>query len=170
MAFENIELRAARCFGWRYENPSWADLADLAQARGWTEDKDAEVDSLLAADADSSYFSVCEGEFADVDTDIRWRATFQNLHAMWKLEVADGGEVLPEDAAAFFSSEYFAKFAKRCADLAQRAAGTFRSAVEPRMREGRMLRSDPVKVEAVLDAVEHARSAENLRTGKYELK
>ena len=58
---------------------------------------------------------------------------------MWKLELLGGGEVLPEDAKAFFGCDYFKKFSKRCGDLIDRARKIYVDIVEQHLTEGELM-------------------------------
>lgn len=124
----------------------------------------------MEKDVDASYYFLTVGTFKDLDTDYVWRASFINRHGMWKLELSDGSApVLPEDASAFFSCEYFKKFSKRGADLIARALSVYDEIVDSRIISGDLLKVDPVKLEKILGFVRNSRIMQNYRDGKYEM-
>lgn len=179
MAFESLELTSALCFGWRpprlgddgLKRRCWYDLAEESITKGW---RDTDVQAMskdLAANVASSYFYIAQGEFRDVVTGFRWRAVFVNDHMLWRLDMpkSPDTEILPADAAEFFKSKMFLKFAKRCGDLIDRADKRFRETVWPHVQEGEFLEVAEEKLERVLFNIETARFMNNLRTGKYEL-
>ena len=171
--FENLELRKAFCFGWCpvAAGRCWANIADESVTRGWKNSDTARLDEDLKRNVDACYFFPCQGTFEDLDTGYRWRAAFVADHAMWKLEL-DGSpeaEVLPEDAKAFFSCEYFMKFAKRCGDILDRAKKVYCGVVDRHVKAGELMKADTVKLERILHDLGVARYMDNLRGGKYEL-
>lgn len=171
--FENLELRKAFCFGWCPVSAGkcWANIADESVTRGWKSSDVARLDEDLKRNVDACYFFPCQGTFEDLDTGYRWRAAFVADHAMWKLEL-DGSpeaEVLPEDAKAFFSCEYFMKFAKRCGDILDRAKKIYWGVVDRHVKAGELMKADTVKLERILHDLGVARYTDNLRNGKYEL-
>ena len=174
MAFENLDLREVYCFGFcpRASTTSWVNLADQSVTRGWKHSDVARIDYDLKTNVDACYFFICQGTFVDLDTQIRWRARFENIHSLWQLELVDGkgAEVLPEDAEAFFGCDYFKKFSKRCGDKIDRAVEIYRKIAERRVQEGDLMKVDPVKLEAILTVAETKHAMLNLRNGKYELK
>ena len=172
--FDNLDLREVYCFGFcpRASTTSWVNLADQSVTRGWKHSDVRRIDYDLKTNVDACYFFICQGTFVDLDTQIRWRARFENIHSLWQLELVDGkhAEVLPEDAADFFGCEYFKKFTKRCGDKIVRAVEIYRKIAERHVREGDLMAVDPVKLEAILECAETKRFMDNLRNCKYELK
>ena len=177
MAFQNLDLNFATCFGWRPrikgapERRLWCDLAREAETKGWRNVDVKGIDLDLATNVDASYFYLARGKFTDLDTQFKWRAVFVNDHGLWKLDLpeSNGAETLPEDAKAFFESEYFKKFSKRCGDLVDQARKLYRKVVEPHLKDGDLLSVAEEKLERVMFLAENARTMENLRGGKYEL-
>lgn len=176
MAFEYLDLRYAECFGWRRpdrRNPgrSWVDIAEASVGLGWNGVDVKALERDLAFNVRQCYFNIACGEFIDMSTDFIWRATFINDHAMWKLTLpkSPDTEVLPEDASAFFASEFFKKFAKRCADLIRHAEFRFTQTVEPHLDDGDLLEVQEEKLSRIMYSAGNKRFMENLRTGKYEM-
>ena len=172
--FDNLDLREVYCFGFcpRASTTSWVNLADQSVTKGWKHSDVARIDYDLKTNVDACYFFICQGTFVDLDTQIRWRAKFENIHSLWQLELVDGkrAEVLPEDAEAFFGCDYFKKFSKRCGDKIDRAVEIYRKIAERHVQEGDLMKVDPVKLEAILECAETKRFMDNLRNCKYELK
>jgi len=171
--FENLDLVEAFCFGWctRAASACWANIADASITRGWKNSDVRRLDVDLKKNVDACYFFPCQGSFRDLDTGYLWRAAFVADHMLWKLELpeSEGAEVLPGDAKAFFSSEYFVKFAKRCGDLIDRAKKIYEKVVDQHLRNGELIQVDPIKLEAILFWCENQRFISNLRSGRYEL-
>jgi len=171
--FENLDLVEAFCFGWcpaAAEN-CWANIADASITRGWKNTDVRRLDVDLKKNVDACYFFPCQGSFRDLDTGYLWRAAFVADHMLWKLELpeSEGAEVLPEDAKAFFSSEYFMKFAKRCGDLIGRAKKIYEKVVDQHLRNGELMSVDVPKLERILHDASVTRFTDNLRRAKYEL-
>lgn len=177
MAFENLDLKSAICFGWRprfrsgVPVRSWCEIAEESITKGWRRVNVKALARDLAVNVDACYFYVAQGEFVDLDTGFTWRAVFVNDHMMWKLDLpgSPDAETLPEDADAFFKSEFFRKFAKRCGDLIDRARAEFTKTVEQHLEDGDLLEVDEVKLSRVMKDVDTKRFMENLRGCKYEL-
>ncbi len=171
--FENLDLRKAFCFGWCPPRAGrcWADIAEESVTRGWRNSDVARLDDDLRRNVDACYFYTCQGTFEDLDTGYGWRAAFVADHAMWRLVLdgSPGAEVLPEDAKAFFSCEYFRRFAKRCGDVLDRAKKVYRGVVDGHVKSGELLKTDVVKAERILKSLDVARFMDNLRNGRYEL-
>lgn len=174
MAFENLDMRDAACFGWCPKGPdtNWYKVAQRSIDIGWSEDIRARVEKDLAVNVKASYFYICEGEFEDIDTGIRWRCSFMNDHMMWQLRIVDSpdADVTPEDAKAFFSSEMIQKFAKRCGDLIARAAKQIQNLLEPYLETGELLDVDEIKLSRIMDCVDKEYFMDNLRTRKFEMR
>lgn len=170
--FENLELKEAFCWGWctRAAELCWANIADASITKGWRNSDVKRLDVDLKKNVDACYFFICQGTFEDLDTGFRWRAAFVNDHALWKLELSEGqAEVLPEDAKAFFSCEYFKKFSKRCGDLIDRARKIYLDVVDPHLKNGELMSVDPVKMERLVHDSGVSQFMDNLRNSKYEL-
>lgn len=169
--FGNLDLRDALCWGWcpKKSTSCWVNVADAARQGTWDGAAVAAVDRDLAKNSDACFYFTCQGLFEDLDTGFLWRAQFVADHMLWRLTLENSGKVLPEDAADFFSSEYFLRFARRCGDLIDRARQVYAEAVEPRVKAGEMLSPDPRKVERIVRDVGVARFMDNLRQGRYEL-
>ena len=174
MAFENLELKEAFCFGWcpRARTEAWYNLAIESVTTGWKNANIEHIDQDLKTNVDTCYFFICRGTFEDLDTGMKWQAQYINDHGLWLLTLpeGDGAEVLPEDAKAFFSCEYFKKFAKRCGDLIARAVDCYHEVIEQHLTGGELMSVDPVKLERIMFVAENAKMTDNLRNGKYELK
>lgn len=171
--FENLDLVEAFCFGWcpRKSTLCWRNIADQSVTKGWKNSDVRRLDVDLKTNVDACYYFLTIGSFRDLDTGYLWRASFVNSHGLWKLELpeSEGAEVLPEDAKAFFSSEYFMKFAKRGGDLIARGVKTYRDVVEPHLKNGELMQVDPIKLEAIVFWCENQHTMDNYRAGKYEL-
>jgi hypothetical protein len=177
LAFQNLDLKFATCFGWRPsikgapERGQWCDLAREAKTKGWRHVDVHGLDRDLATNVDASYFYLARGKFVDLDTQFAWRAVFVNDHGLWRMDIPGSpeAETLPEDAKAFFESEFFKKFSKRCGDLVDDAKRLFREVVEPHVKDGDLLSVAEEKLERILFLAENAHTMDNLRQGKYEL-
>ena len=170
MAFENLDLKAAYCFG--YESPlsaCWQRIAQETVTTGWTREKAKAIEESLKKNVDSSYQKICMYKLVDLDTDITWQVSFICQKSMWELVIADSpdAEVSLDEKQEFFKSEMFRKVAVKSSDYIEAAKKTFKDIVQAHLENGEMLKVDEVKLAAIDFCIQNSGSMDNLRSGKF---
>ena len=173
MAFERLDLKAVSCFGWSRPDKSgetgWSSTARKCVSFGWSEDVARKIDDGLAADVSRSFGRIASGRFVDLDTQVQYRAYFDNSRGLWFLEIVDSPEadVLDEDLQGFFGSEEAGRFARRCAQLALSARDVYEKVVKEHLENGELLKVNEQKLEWILRDLSVGRFVDNLRGCRY---
>lgn len=173
MAFERLDLKAVSCFGWSHLDKSgetgWSSTARKCVSFGWSEDVARKIDDGLAADVSKSFGRIASGRFVDLDTQVQYRAYFDNAKGLWFLEIVDSPEadVLDEDLQGFFGSEEAGRFARRCAQLALSAKDVYEKVVKEHLENGELLKVNEQKLEWILRDLSVGRFVDNLRGCRY---
>ena len=173
MAFERLDLKAVSCFGWSRPDKSgetgWSSTARKCVSFGWSEDVACKIDDGLAADVSRSFGRIASGRFVDLDTQVQYRAYFDNSRGLWFLEIVDSpeAEVLDEDLQGFFGSEEAGRFARRCAQLALSAKDVYENVVKEHLENGELLKVNEQKLEWILRDLSVGRFVDNLRGCRY---
>ena len=173
MAFERLDLKAVSCFGWSRPDKSgetgWLSTARKCVSFGWSEDVARKIDDGLAADVSRSFGRIASGRFVDLDTQVQYRAYFDNSRGLWFLEIVDSPEadVLDEDLQGFFGSEEAGRFARRCAQLALSAKDAYENVVKEHLENGELLKVNEQKLEWIIRDLSVGRFVDNLRGCRY---
>lgn len=173
MAFERLDLKAVSCFGWSRPDKSgetgWSSTARKCVSFGWSDESARKINDGLAADVSRSFGRIASGRFVDLDTQVQYRAYFDNSKGLWFLEIVDSpkADVLDEDLQGFFGSEEFGSFARRCAQLALQAKDVYEKVVKEHLEDGELLGVNEQKLEWILRDLGVGRFVDNLRGCRY---
>lgn len=173
MAFERLDLKAVSCFGWSRPDKSgetgWAATARKCVSFGWSEEAARKIDDGLAADVSRSFRRIASGRFVDLDTQVQYRAYFDNAKGLWFLEIVDSpaADVLDEDLQGFFGSEEAGRFARRCSHLALDAADVYGGIVKEHLENGELLKVNEQKLDRILRDLAVGRFIDNLRGCRF---
>lgn len=172
MAFENLDVAEASCFGYmRSRRLDWVDAAELSEKIGWRRIDRAALEEGMALNVDASYGKICSFLAKDPATGFSWRACFDNQDALWELSIegSPDAEVQPEQKKEFFASEAMEKAALRAVRYVARAVRVYERTVRRRLEEGELMKVDPVRLEAILAWAGNPRNewTGNLMTRKF---
>ena len=168
--FSGLDLRAARCFGYRVpKEKCWECIAKQSEDVGWNLVDKEQLEKSLAKDVEDSYMKIAEFKLVDVDDDMAYSLWFDNNKALWGVGVLDSpkAEMTIEERADFFKSDMFQKIAKKTYYRILNAQQTFNSDVKPHIDEGELLLVDAVKLDAIMHFLDLDYFLKNLLNGKY---
>lgn len=154
MNFENIDVIDIECFGFTSpKKDCW--LTQLKKAQEFSMLPDIKkFEENFAGNIESSYYRLCGVTFKDLDTDLVYYASFVNGWKKWDLEVEDGkAEVPVEDKKALFKTDEMKRIAARASMYIEDAAAMYEKSVKQEVEEGKLLKIDETKLEALIKLV-----------------
>lgn len=165
-----VDIKNIFCFGYGIpKKDSWQTMLQQVNNSGWKSIDADKFEKLFNENVLATYESLIGIQFTDLDSDIEFKASFNNQKKLWKLEIPGSPDdaVSEEDTRAFFKDEVFKKVCKRADELLTNAYASCIDKVMLRVEKGMMISVDETKLLAIVHFLEDTLLRKNLKLGKF---